>query len=544
MRPLLVALASLTLCAPVAGQTPSRDWRLADRTVIGDFTRITSIACALDRVYITSPAGALLWHPQFQQWEGPYEPPDRAILARVFASLVDPLDNSLWLVRPEGWIHFQPELQLWDSGAVPDGVVSIAFDANDPVSGLYIRTRRGWSELARGALSAFPGRNPGRPIGPVSVDEALRSAPTLQANAAQILLDPHLRTVRYTAAARSFDNLGWYLGTSGIGTLYLSDGAAIPDRLSFGLPSPVVGALLNAPDGIWAATQRTQLAEAALTLVNPDLKSFRSVSGPPATGTPFTAMRELVGQGTGVWAATDYGLARIETRDGRIDLVDERRGLPDARVYSVMSRQGRITVGTARGIARVDDSLRVQRIAPSFANAAYAVFSIGDSVWVGTEGGMLLALPGGSDLVRPATLASPRLQVPVFAIGTLGDTLVGLTRDEMLWRDPRTQAWTVGPNLRACSARFATSPPTGKASGWPATAAWRSRGSARLRSGRFASATFPPRRGTWRSTRIFSGWRPMQVWYAFVSTPYGRERRVRADRQDRRGAGSQGARHR
>ena len=261
MRPLLVALASLTLCAPVAGQTPSRDWRLTDRTVIGDFTRITSIACALDRVYITSPAGALLWHPQFQQWEGPYEPPDRAILARVFASLVDPLDNSLWLVRPEGWIHFQPELQLWDSGAVPDGVVSIAFDANDPVSGLYIRTRRGWSELARGALSAFPGRNPGRPIGPVSVDEALRSAPTLQANAAQILLDPHFRTVRYTAAARSFDNLGWYLGTSGIGTLYLSDGAAIPDRLSFGLPSPVVGALLNAPDGIWAATQRTQLAE-------------------------------------------------------------------------------------------------------------------------------------------------------------------------------------------------------------------------------------------------------------------------------------------
>ncbi len=447
MRPLLVALASLTLCAPAASQAPSRDWRLADRTVIGDFTRITSIACALDRVYITSPSAALLWHPQFQQWEGPYEPPDRALLARVFASLVDPLDNSLWLVRPEGWIHFQPELQLWDSGTVADGVVSIAFDANDPASGLYLRTRRGWSELPRGSLSAFPGRGPGRPVGPTSVDEALRSAPTLQANAAQILVDPHLRTVRYTAAARSFDNLGWYLGTSGIGTLYLGDGAATPDRLTFGLPSPVVGALLRAPDGLWAATQRTQLAEAALTLVDPELKSFRSVSGLPASGTPFTQMREIVGQGTGVWAATDYGLARIETRDGRIDLVDENRGLPDGRVYSVMSRQGRITVGTARGLARVDDSLRVQRIAPGFADAAYAVFSIGDSVWVGTDGGMLLALPGGSDLVRPATLASVSLQAPVFAIGALGDTLVGLTRDQMLWRDPRTQTWTAGPNL-------------------------------------------------------------------------------------------------
>src|SRR5262249_31574172 len=29
----------------------------------------------------------------------------------------------------------------------------------------------------------------------------------------------------------------------------------------------------------------------------------------------------------------------------------------------------------------------------------------------------------------------------------LGDTLVALTRDQMLWRDPRTDAWTLGPNL-------------------------------------------------------------------------------------------------
>ena len=180
---------------------------------------------------------------------------------------------------------------------------------------------------------------------------------------------PTLRSVRYTAAARSFDNQGWFLGTSGVGTLYLMDGAAIPERLTFGLPSPVVGAVLAAPDGIWAATQRTQQADAALTLVDPELKSFRSLHGLPATGVPFTQVRELAGQGTGVWAATDFGVARIETRDGRIDLVDVGRGLPDARVYAVASRQGRITVGTARGIARVSDSLTVERLAPAFSEA-------------------------------------------------------------------------------------------------------------------------------------------------------------------------------
>ena len=63
----------------------------------------------------------------------------------------------------------------------------------------------------------------------------LRSTPSLQANAAQILVDPRLGVARYTAAARSFDNLGWYLGTSGVGLLYLPDGAGLPERMSFGL---------------------------------------------------------------------------------------------------------------------------------------------------------------------------------------------------------------------------------------------------------------------------------------------------------------------
>ena len=53
------------------------------------------------------------------RWEGPYEPSRRDALAGVFAALVDPLDQSLWLARADGWMHFQPELQLWDQGGSP-----------------------------------------------------------------------------------------------------------------------------------------------------------------------------------------------------------------------------------------------------------------------------------------------------------------------------------------------------------------------------------------------------------------------------------------
>ena len=447
---LLALAAPLALAAaavPAGAQSPTRDWRPEDRAVIGDFSHITSVATAIDRVYVTSTSAALIWNPQFKQWRGPFDPPDLTLLSRVTGALVDPLDNSLWLARPDGWIHFQPELELWDQGPVPEGVQAIAFDADDPTVGLYIRSRSGWLLLPRGGLIASPGRAPVRPTTPARVDDVLRSNPTLQANAAQILLDPRLNTARFTAAARSVDNLGWYLGTWGVGLLYLPDGAALPDRLSYGLKSPVVGAVFGWPDGVWAATDRTTRTDATLTFVDRDLDAFRTLEGLPAAGLPFTQVRKLVGQGSALWAATDRGLARIATADGRVELLDETRGLPDSRVYAVVSRKGRITAGTRHGIVRVDDALRVERLAPRFGDAVLAVFPTGDSVWVGTQQGLLLAVPGQPDVVRPAALASPSLQAPVVALGSLADTVVALTRDQMLWRDPGSGAWTPGPNL-------------------------------------------------------------------------------------------------
>jgi hypothetical protein len=51
-------------------------------------------------------------------------------------------------------------------------------------------------------------------------------------------------------------------------------------------------------------------------------------------------------------------------------------------------------------------------------------------------------------------MASASLQAPVFEFATLGDTLVALTRDHMMWRDPRTRAWSVGPNLSGLLGRL------------------------------------------------------------------------------------------
>ena len=180
-------------------------------------------------------------------------------MARVFGALVDPLDNSLWLARPDGWIHFQPELQLWDQGDVPDGVQTIAFDADrSHARSVPPNPRRVAASAARrpGSVAGArcpPARSRRRAStmcsASVPVAAGQRSADSCWTSASGV--------ARFTAAARSFDNLGWYLGTSGVGLLYLPDGAALPERLPFGLPSPVVGAVFDAPDGLWAATNRT-----------------------------------------------------------------------------------------------------------------------------------------------------------------------------------------------------------------------------------------------------------------------------------------------
>jgi len=453
LRPSVI-LAAACLAPPAAAQSFTRDWRPDERIVIGDFSRVNAIATSVERVYIVAPSAVLVWNPQFHHWEGSFDAPDAALLNRVFIALADPVDNSLWMARQNGWVHYQPDLRIWDQGPVSDGIQTIAFDQNNPGAGLYLRTRRGWQQLPRGGGVPVPSPAPGRPLAPATVEQAIRSNPALQANAAAILTDNRLRSVRYTAAARSFDNRGWYLGTSGIGAMYADDGSAIPERLSFGLPADPVGAVFSWPGGVWAATSRTSVADASLTFVGSDLGEFSSFPGPSAMGTPFDQARDLAGQGKSLWAATNRGVARLDPSADRIDLVDEGRGLPDVRVYSIVSRGGRITVGTERGIARVSDSLEVTRIAPAYNDVAYAVFPAGDSTWVGTPTGIRLALPGMANLVRPEGLTSPSLQVPVIDLAIVGDTLVALTHDGFLWRDPRTRRWALGPNLSALLGRL------------------------------------------------------------------------------------------
>jgi hypothetical protein len=429
--------------AVVTGQLPTRDWSLEDRVVIGDFSRITSVAAASDRVYATSPTALLIWRPQFARWEGPYLPPEPRYLEGVFAALPDPLDNSLWLARRDGWVHFAPELQMWSAGEAPAAVRGIAFDMSDP-SGLLLETRDGWLRATRGSGAVFPAQRPMQALRPAALTDVLRSNPSMQTGGG-ILVDNRLERVDFTAAAQSFDRLGWYLGTDGAGLLYLREGSGFPERLAFGLAGERVGALFAAPGGVWVASDAVRSEPASLTFVASDLSDFRSIYGPPATGLPFGRVRQLIGVGPSLWAATDFGIARIEPQTSRVELINERRGLPDSRAYAVTARRGWVAAGTARGAARITDSSEVIRVAPGFAGPAYAVAIAADTTWVGTDAGLFYTVSRGGELLQPRGLASSvQFRGPVIGLEWLGERLVALTPERIFWRAENGR-WIAGP---------------------------------------------------------------------------------------------------
>ncbi|HJS48458.1 MAG TPA: hypothetical protein VJ773_10770 [Gemmatimonadales bacterium] len=439
----------LLLAAWSGSAGAQRTWRPEDRLVLRDYSRVVAVAAGLDRAYAVTPDAILLLDPRTRRWTGVADAPEPGALRSAGFALVDPLDNALWLASRSEWFRYQPELRLWERGLTPGAVVQAAIDRADPTAGLHLRLRGGWAVVPRIGGAALPGPAPVQPVFATTFQDAARANPTLEAFAAHTLAAGRRVPARYTSAAPAADGMGWFLGTDGLGVLWL-DGVAIhPERLPFGLESDRVAALVALRGGVWTLTEPSSsgLVGGAVTWVGAEGDEFRAHLGPFGAGLDFTRGWDLVASGTALWAATDAGLLRVAADGDVVDEVNEGRGLPDARVYGLAAWHDRVYVATRGGIARVDDTLGVERLAPIFPGPAFAIAVRADTAWVGTPQGVFAAPPGAADLERAAG-AAPRAESrrDVGALAWAGDTLVALTRDELLYTTGR-EVWMVGPRL-------------------------------------------------------------------------------------------------
>lgn len=425
-------------------------WRTEDRAVIGQMLTVFAVASSYERTYVVGADQVLYREFGERGWKGPFAAPGFGVLQQSRGAVVDPLDRSLWIVTASGWLRYDATLDAWDQGFAGGNVIAAGLDRTRPIDGLYLRISSGWVVATRNAGTGIPAAQAPRSsdlIRAATVSDLARGNPQLASLSSGTLIGPGLRPARITAAAEAADRTGWWLGTDGQGLLWLPFAGLTPEPRPWGLPGEVVGAVIAVPGGAWAVTDRSTSVGAALTRIAEDLTDFTWYFGDRVFGQRFSTVRSLRIVDSLLWLGTDQGALALSRNGERVRWVTDQDGLPDRRVLAIAARRGRVVFGTAAGLAELSDSGAV-RIAPRYAAPAYAVALAGDTTWVGTPNGLFATLPGEEDLRQaPGWDALQLLKTPVPALLWHGDTLVALTDRGILWRDPRSGQWTLGPEI-------------------------------------------------------------------------------------------------
>jgi len=378
-------------------------WRPEERVLVSDFSYVDAVAASPWLVFAATRHGLLIYDRLTHAWRPPVTTLDGYPATRVRAALADPAGNAVWLGIGglDGYVRYDVDARLWTSGLPPP-------EAQAQV---------------------------------VTVEAALTRAPAADALRALILTDPRLRTYQFTAAAGTSDRPELYFGTNGMGLVRVDPQTAEWDTLPYGLLAPGVGAIAPAHDGIWAATSARPGERRGLTWVAADLSATRQAEGGGAAlGFTFLSARRMIAARGALWVATEQGVLRVDPatlRGRRFDL---------GRVTSLAPAPDGVWVGSTRGLSVITDDGRVEPVGAREL-VALSILSVGDTLWVGTVGGVGWLPPGASVVTEPPDLAErPSLRVPIVALARARDVIVLATERELAWRGATgTGTWSVLP---------------------------------------------------------------------------------------------------
>lgn len=439
-RPSLTVLLIFAMVPEaLLAQAHSR-FRPDERVIIADFSRIDAVAVGRTTVFAATPNGLVVYDRRFGRWGPPITASDGYPPARAVAAVVDPADESLWLATRTGLLHYRPALGDVEELVVPGGVSDLAFDRDDPMGGLYLRGVHGWEFLGRGQLAPQPAGDllpRTHWIGPLSLATVLQRFPLAATMGVSVLIDRQLRQYHYTAAAIAPEGSEVFFGTDGLGLVRLDATTARLERLPFGFSGSRIGAVAPDADGVWVGVDELS-GRGGFARVNRDLSSFEEERD---AGFPLRRIRDIAVLGRVLWAATDRGLLKVEP-GGRWRGAGGDAVLSGPGSSAVAAAPNGVWAGSDRGLALVREDGGVTRVGP-VGLRVLALHSAGDSVWVGTVQGLLLAVGETGELRTPVgSPVEPLLSGPIVALARSGAALVAATPDRIIWRR-NGAAWTV-----------------------------------------------------------------------------------------------------
>ncbi|HET8712792.1 MAG TPA: hypothetical protein VFM23_03825 [Gemmatimonadales bacterium] len=399
-----VLLLGACSSAHFGGVQPARVWSSDNRVVLSDFSVVEAVAASSWFVFAATTHGLLVYDRVAHRFRLPVTTIDGYPSRRVRRAFADPSSNAVWLdLGPGlGYVRYDVDGRTWTPGSLPP-----------EVSGQVL-----------------------------TVEAALAAAPLADAMRAAILTDRRLRTSEFTAAAATPDRPEIFFGTNGLGLVRVDKQTGEWEVLTYGLLAPSVGAVASTVGGVWAATNAApgRAQRRGFTWVARDLSETRTAEGGRAAlGFSFNFARQLLFDGSLLWLASEQGVLRVDTTGFNSRQWD----LPNATCLA-RSRRG-VWVGTTRGLSLITTAEGVQELGPA-GIAVTSLLATGDTLWVGTNMGLMQLLPGATALSRPPEFADrPSLHVTVYALGNLQDTIVMATETELFWRDPATRVWASRP---------------------------------------------------------------------------------------------------
>ena len=437
---------SAVLGSATAHAQSSRLWRPDERVVLSDLSFVRAVAADQTYLFIASNEAMGIYNHRVRSWETPVSAADGYPRSPVTVALADPVDGSVWLGTQDGLYNYSPLFREVRRISVGGGVIGLMLDRSAAFGGVYVRTRVGWEYVPPGGVIGIPPMNLPRPrdrVFPLTVEEILRRHPLLDGMRSLVLSDNRLRSFDYTSVAEIPFGNEFVVGTNGMGAILVDPLSANFTPLHFGPLGTATGAVAETDRGVWVGVSG-RVRRIGFTLVSADLQHFTHDEGPPATGFGFNVVRDIVSRPSGMWAATDQGVVRFGEQGSWL-LVDFQ--LPDRDAYALAHGDGGIWVGTRRGLAFLDDRGNVSHVSSTLGQPITALAAAGDSVWLGTDGGLVLYVPSLQELLVPALMESePQLLEPIRAIEYHRDTLVVATGQRLIWRGVDSE-WSVEPPL-------------------------------------------------------------------------------------------------
>jgi ligand-binding sensor domain-containing protein len=408
-------LASLLLgaAAPPLAAQDGRYWQPDERFIISDFAELGAVASDMRRVYAASPNGIQIYDAIAERWERPVTLESGFPAGRRPTALAhEPGRDLLWLGTAEGDVFsYSLFTGRWDShGFLSGGVQRIIVSDDARQNGVFFLAGNRWYRAPALGGMPSPVNQQAVPAGvqaqarPVT-ERIAQDDPAFRSFSAHIAMDQRFRRYPIVDAAPGQRQGRWWLATRG-GNLFLYDGwQAQATPLAFGAVARAVTALAYDGVALWFGGDgrgpRRGVSRGGLDLQ--DWRAWYDDEGAPPGET-----RAIHAGSDVVWFAASDGLYRLDRRSDRWRRITEREGLLGDPTALAPGEDGRVWVGTRRGVALVGEQGEVVRTHALGARRVHALHAGADTLWIATEDG-LLWLPVAGDGTPGATTLRGRV---------------------------------------------------------------------------------------------------------------------------------------